>query len=98
MSFLLAAAVLIPVAYNDPRLSSADSFVSSEARKLVHAKADGVHCLDAGKTSRSYDTVCLTRTEWQAAFDRAATDTSIERRQRAIGLAQWYATPRSVER
>lgn len=98
MLLMLAAAVLVPVAHDDPLLASEDSFVSSEARNLILAKADGIHCLDAKNTSRSYETICLTREEWQAAADRAAVNASIERRQRAVGLAQWYATPRSVGR
>ncbi|MFB0611341.1 hypothetical protein [Aurantiacibacter poecillastricola] len=95
MSFLLAAtsAVLLqPVALDDPLLQAEETFVSEAAQAAIGAgSVDRLHCLDLPQHHPNGARVCLTRNEWLEVFGRVSQEESVEARQRAMQIADYYS-------
>ena len=89
------ALVLTPVVADDPVLFQDETFVSEAAQAQIASDADARPlCLALPEDAASHRRVCMVEAEWQAVFDRIEQERRADLRQRAIGLAQWYASAR----
>ena len=94
MSLIAAAAVvLVPVQITSPELEVDSTFVSREARAQIASESvEAIKCLEIGERRDGTDRVCLASAEWKAVFEKARHNASVDRRERAIALAQYNAS------
>lgn len=82
---------IYPVSLEDAVLQDEDTYISDTARSFMSANESGkLHCFEMPDGTSDYDRVCMTTAEWQLVFDRIALQQSINRRERAVGLAEFY--------
>ncbi|APE28651.1 hypothetical protein [Aurantiacibacter gangjinensis] len=86
-----AAAMITPVGLDDALLSQPETFISDIAREqMVTIAVQELHCLDLPEDASEYDRVCLSVGEWQQVFDEIAQQESVDARERAMMIAQYY--------